>query len=124
MKINLSSAKELQTFKGWGTSACWWSQAISDENTQNEIAELLYGDSGLRLNIYRYNIGGGYDEELNRVSNPWRKTESFLLYDREKETSCWDFSRDKNAVSVMKKCIKRSRLFGGGFLFAEKCKKN
>ena len=98
MRINLTSPKQLQTLKGWGTSACWWAQAVSDEKTQEELAELLYGDSGLRLNIYRYNIGGGYDEELNRVENPWRRTESFLLYDREKEESTWDFSRDKNAV--------------------------
>ena len=105
MKINLYSAKRLQTLYGWGTSACWWSQAVSDENTQSELAELLYGNSGLRLNIYRYNIGGGFDKDLNRVQNPWRRTESFMLYDREKETVSWDFTRDKNAVSVMKKCL-------------------
>lgn len=110
MRINLTSPKQLQTIKGWGTSACWWAQAVSDEKTQEELAELLYGDSGLRLNIYRYNIGGGYDEELNRVENPWRRTESFLLYDREKEESTWDFSRDKNAVSVMKKCLDKGNV--------------
>lgn len=110
MKINLLSAPELQTFKGWGTSACWWAQSISDEKTQNEIAELLYGDTGLKLNIYRYNIGGGYDEDLNRVENPWRRTESFMLYDREKETVSWDFSRDKNAVSVMRKCLDKGNV--------------
>ncbi len=105
MKINLEKAVRLQTFKGWGTSACWWAQSVSDEKTQKELAELLYGDGGLKLNIYRYNIGAGFDEELNRVENPWRKTESFMLYDRETEERSWDFSRDKNAVSVMKKCL-------------------
>ena len=105
MKLELNNLERLQTIKGWGTSACWWAQSISDEKTQDEIAELLYGDSGLRLSIYRYNIGGGYDEELNRVENPWRRTESFMLFDREKEECSWDFSRDKNAVTVMKKCL-------------------
>ena len=27
MKIDLSNAQKLQEIKGWGTSACWWSQA-------------------------------------------------------------------------------------------------
>ena len=105
MKINLSNAKELQTLKGWGTSACWWSQYCADEETQNKIASLLYGDDGLKLNIYRYNVGGGYDSENFRVRDPWRRTESFMLFDREKEETSWDFSRDKNAVTMMKKCL-------------------
>lgn len=110
MKIDLNKAERLQTLKGWGTSACWWAQSVSDEKTQEELAELLYGDSGLKLNIYRYNIGGGYDGELNRVENPWRRTESFMLYDRESEERSWDFSRDKNAVSVMRKCLDKGNI--------------
>ncbi|MBR2100658.1 MAG: hypothetical protein IJ927_05005 [Eubacterium sp.] len=105
MKIRLSNAKERQTLKGWGTSACWWSQACGDEKTQNEIAELLYGNSGLGLNIYRYNVGGGCDPDNFRVKDPWRRSESFMLYDKEMEETSWDFSRDKNAVEVMKKCL-------------------
>ncbi|MCR5207851.1 MAG: hypothetical protein K6C14_05170 [Eubacterium sp.] len=110
MKLYLNSAKELQKLYGFGTSACWWAQACGDSKTQDEIAELLYGDAGLKLNIYRYNIGGGFDEENNRVSNPWRRTESFLVYDRESEVSFWDFERDKNAVTVMKKCLEKGNI--------------
>jgi O-glycosyl hydrolase len=105
MRINLKAAERMQTLRGWGASACWWAQAVSDEKTQEELAELLYGDSGLALNIYRYNIGAGYEEGNNRIENPWRRTESFMLFDREKEESSWDFSRDKNAVAVMKKSL-------------------
>lgn len=101
MKIDLYNAKPLQKLYGWGSSACWWSQAITDEKTAKEIAQLLYGDDGLKLNIYRYNIGGGTDEDNYRVKNPWRRTDSFMLFDRETEESSWDFSRDKNAVRVM-----------------------
>ena len=69
MKINLREMKKLQTLKGWGTSACWWSQYCADEKAAEEIAELLYGDTGLKLNIYRYNIGGGTDMDNYRVSS-------------------------------------------------------
>lgn len=105
MKINLKNCKKMQTLYGWGTSACWWSQHCRDNDTQNEIIDLLYGSDGLNLNIYRYNIGGGTDEENCRVADPWRKSESFMLYDIDTEATAWDFSRDKAAVQVMKKAL-------------------
>lgn len=105
MMINLKNAEKMQTLKGWGTSACWWSQYCGDEKTAKQIADLLYGNDGLGLNIYRYNVGGGTDEGNCRLTDPWRKTESFLLFDRETEESSWDFSKDKNAVNMMRLCL-------------------
>lgn len=105
MKVDFYSAKNMQMLYGWGSSACWWSQYCPDGETADEIARLLYSKDGLNLNIYRYNIGGGTDEGNCRVENPWRRTESFLLFDSERETYEWDFSRDKNAVSFMKKSL-------------------
>ncbi|MGN0459210.1 MAG: glycoside hydrolase [Eubacterium sp.] len=105
MKVDFYSAKNMQTLYGWGSSACWWSQYCPVGETADEIARLLYSKDGLNLNIYRYNIGGGTDEGNCRVENPWRRTESFLLFDSEREAYEWDFSRDKNAVSFMKKSL-------------------
>ena len=110
MKIDLREAKKLQTLKGWGTSACWWSQYCADEKVADEIAELLYGDSGLGLNIYRYNIGGGTDPENCRVTNPWRVTESFYKYNREDATGEYDFTADKTAISMMKRCLDKGNV--------------
>ena len=105
MILDLSKAKEMQTLKGWGTSACWWSQACADEETQKKVISLLYSKSGLGLNIYRYNIGGGYDEENCRIHNPWRRCESFMLFNKETAETSWDFSRDKTAVEVMRNSL-------------------
>ena len=110
MKIDLRETKNLQVLKGWGTSACWWSQYCADEKAAEEIAELLYGDTGLGLNIYRYNIGGGTDPENCRVTNPWRVTESFYKYDREKEEGEYDFTADKTAISMMKRCLDKGNI--------------
>lgn len=109
MKINLKSAKEMQTIKGFGTSACWWSQNCKGRAAE-EIAELLYGNSGLGLNIYRYNVGGGTDETNCRVANPWRRTESMYCFDREKEEGYYDFGRDKTAVDFMKLCLSKGNI--------------
>lgn len=109
MKLNLENIKEMQTLKGFGTSACWWSQYCTGKAAE-EISELLYGDTGLALNIYRYNVGGGTDEENCRVTNPWRKTESMYVFDREKEEGHYDFSLDKNAVDFMKLCLSKGNI--------------
>lgn len=97
MKINLKTAKEIKELKGFGASAAWWSTAVPDEKTARNLAELLYGNSGLKLNIYRYNVGGGYEKDNCRVDNPWRNIESFMDKDGN-----YDFSKDANAVRMMR----------------------
>lgn len=109
MKIDFKSAKEMQTIKGFGTSACWWSQYCKGQAAE-DIAELLYGKSGLELNIYRYNVGGGTDDTNFRVANPWRRTESMYCFDKEKEEGYYDFERDKTAVDFMKLCLSKGNI--------------
>ena len=110
MKITENNTAARQIIKGYGTSACWWSQNISQEKTAKEISRLLYGKDGLGLNIYRYNIGAGWDDENCRVSNPWRRCESlYVPKDEDKEEDFkgeYDFKRDKNAYSFLKQCLK------------------
>lgn len=109
MKIDLKSAKEMQTIKGFGTSACWWSQYCKGQAAE-DIAELLYGKSGLGLNIYRYNVGGGTDDTNFRVANPWRRTDSMYCFDKEAEKGYYDYSRDKTAVDFMKLCLSKGNI--------------
>lgn len=105
MKLNLKNAKRVNTIKGFGASACWWSPQVEDEKTAEKLSELLYGDNGLALNIYRYNVGGGYRKGDLRIGNPWRKTDSFM-----KEDNSYNWNNDKNAVRVMKKCLDKGNV--------------
>ena len=103
MKISVNPDKEYQTIDGFGSSACWWSQYAGASENAEEISELLFGESGLGLNIYRYNIGAGEADNPNSpITNPWRKTESF--YYRNEETGRWeyDFSRDAAAQEMLR----------------------
>ncbi len=61
-----------QTWEGWGTSLAWWANVIggySDNvtyrTTRQNLIQGAFGDTGLRLNIARYNIGGGENPNLN-----------------------------------------------------------
>ncbi|MBO5494704.1 MAG: hypothetical protein J5964_03190 [Eubacterium sp.] len=105
MRIKLKGARKIKTLTGFGGSACWWSTALADEKKREDIAELLYGDSGLGLNIYRYNVGGGFEKGNVRVDNPWRVIESFM-----NEDGSFDYSRDENAVKTMDACLKKGNV--------------
>lgn len=105
LKITVTD-KAVDDFYGWGTSACWWSQMVDNEETRTDLAKKLYSKEGLGLNIYRYNIGGGVNPEHNRVTNAWRNTESFYYYNEETKQFEYDFSRDKNAQDFLFEALK------------------
>ena len=116
--VSFASAAKGQTMKGFGASSAWWSQIVGQGANKDEVAELLYGDSGMALNIYRYNIGGGSLDIKDR-DQYWeldRLTESFLVaegYDGDSHDALlayvsdpahYDFSRDAGAQEMLKAC--------------------
>lgn len=114
IKIDLTSAEKRKPIMGFGTSACWWSQNVADKSTADELAELLYGKNGLGLNIYRFNIGAGWDNDNCRVENPWRRCESFYVDENTDESEnfrgCYDFEKDKNSYTFLKRCLKEGTI--------------
>lgn len=113
--IDFKNARARQELKGFGTSACWWSQNVSNKKTAERLCSLLYTEKGLNLNIYRYNIGAGWDNDNCRVHNPWRRCESFYINDDSCEDEGYkgggyDWSRDKNAYDFMKLCIEKGNI--------------
>lgn len=77
-EIAVNPANHYQTLEGWGTSLCWWGNAIGsgdkDYNKngrpdREEIAELAFSPEYLNLNIVRYNVGGGdkQDSSIKRI---------------------------------------------------------
>lgn len=85
-----------QTVKGFGGSSAWYYQAFGnlDDEIVTEGVEKLYGKDGLKLNIFRYNIGGGGRVEkdgqslgvdgqpFNWYDDPMRGEESYFVADR------------------------------------------
>ena len=109
MEIRINKNKIYSEFEGFGASGAWWAQEVggwahideaSGKEVRDRIAELLYSkENGIGLRTYRYNIGAGSAHSGNGdIGNPLRRTESFDDGDGR-----YDFSRDKNAVYMMKK---------------------
>lgn len=81
--ITLDSSKRYQTMQGFGASSAWIYQQLGleqDDNFKNTAMEMLYGDSGLELNTFRYNIGAGGVEVDSQFME--RSAESFFVADK------------------------------------------
>ena len=103
--LALSPAVCQQTVTGFGTSACWWSHRVTDDNMREDLMKQLYSKDGLALNIYRYNVGGGVNPDHNRVSNDWHNTESFYVFDEAQNAWVYDFTRDANAQKALQTAL-------------------
>lgn len=98
-EIKLNYDVTYQTIEGFGASGCWWAQEVGGWDNIDEIMEYLYSkEKGIGLTIYRYNIGAGGP---CKASDPWRRTQTV-----EVSPGVYDLSRDKNAITAMKKAVK------------------
>ncbi len=65
-----------QTMQGFGASGAWWPNDLVrfDPGVQQSVGDMLFGERGIALSVYRYNIGGGGAG----VTEPVRAPECFL----------------------------------------------
>lgn len=118
LRANIDLDAERQTMGGFGASSAWIYQELGVpelEETADRAIEMLYGDSGLQLDIFRYNIGGGSADEALDDTWPYnnagfdqgRRAESFFIaenYDDPSDfldTANYDFDGRDTAVQSM-----------------------
>lgn len=100
---NVSHVNE-GVFQGWGTSLCWFGNRIGgSEKATQEAAELLYNaETGLGLNIIRYNIGGGDDPSHTHIQRSDSNMPGYWTnYDAETGEFEYDFTQDENQRNVL-----------------------
>ena len=111
-RLRFDPAKTFQTFERFGVSGAWWAQVIggwaepdpaSGAPKRDEIADLLFDrEKGIGVRCYRYNLGGGSAQSgRGRFDLESRRAESFDTDDG------YDWSRDANAVWMMKEAVRR-----------------
>lgn len=111
MIIKIDRSKKFQTFQGIGASGAWWAQLVggwsnidkeSGVAVRDRISQLLYSKTeGIGMQTYRYNLGGGSVESgKGSFSDDARRAESF-----DDGTGKLDFSKDKNAVYMMRQAV-------------------
>ena len=90
-------------FEGWGTSLCWWANRIgySDVLAQ-KAAELLFNaETGLGMNIARYNIGGGDDPTHHHITRTDSMMPGFWVLDETTGEHVFDGAQDENQRNVL-----------------------
>lgn len=85
-----------QKIKGFGASACWWSKDIGGWENCSDILSLLYDkEKGIGLNIYRYNLGAGSEND-DALYIQSHRTECFL-----NENGEYNFNADTNSQKAL-----------------------
>ena len=80
-------------FEGWGSSLCWWGNRIGySDSLSEQAAQAFYGDDGLRMNIVRYNIGGGDDPSHNHITRTDSNMPGYTKYNNGTVTYDWQIS--------------------------------
>lgn len=120
VEVDFSESDTYQTFNGFGASSAWSFRPLGrdfDEDVQNQVIDLLYGEDGLNLEIFRYNLGGGSTEVENcHYQEDDRKAESFfdaskyVDYSSFANEANYDFSKDADYVSMMLKAFERGNI--------------
>lgn len=94
-----------KTFEGWGTSLCWWANRLGySDSLAQQSADAFYGEDGLRLNIMRYNIGGGDDPEHDHITRTDSAVPGWLYWNEEKQEYVYNYDADHDQLNVLKRC--------------------
>ncbi|MBN1780335.1 T9SS type A sorting domain-containing protein [bacterium] len=92
--LEIDTSAQYQVIDNFGASDCWSFQKIGawPSSKKELVADLLFSmDKGIGLSAWRFNIGGG--EENNRISHPWRSVETFEISE-----GVYDWTRQSNEV--------------------------
>ncbi len=104
-KSAVDESKTYQTIDGFGASGAWWAQKVGGwENTEDFIKLLYSKNEGIGLNIFRYNLGAGTNDD-SKIDHG-KSAESFVE-SIDGENINFDWSRDanaQNALAIAKKC--------------------
>ncbi len=95
-KTVIDESTKYQTIEGFGASGAWTGQQIGTWENIDEITELLYNEeTGIGLDIYRYNLGAGSndDPQLYEVG---KRARCFLQSD-----GTYNWNNDPGAMATL-----------------------
>ncbi|MER6714655.1 RICIN domain-containing protein [Streptomyces sp. NPDC000877] len=126
--VRIDPSYRQQEFEGWGTSLVWFANITGGypEPIRRKLVDMLFGEDGLRLNIARYNIGGGNAPDVRKdymktgatMEGFWKAPEGTTREDTDwwnpDDPDHWDWSADANQrwwVDQVKRKVTRWEAF-------------
>lgn len=102
--ISIDPAIKYQTFEGWGGSLCWWANIMggySDSKIKTICDWLTDPTTGLNMNIFRFNIGGGDDPSHSHLRGDGGNMPGY----KASATSAYDWTQDANQRKILQQLI-------------------
>jgi len=99
VNVVVNPGEQYQTLEGWGTSLAWFAHIMGDAPVavRDKLISLLFNpQTGLGLNVVRYNIGGGENPKYHFL----QKRAAIPGY--EPSLNTWDWSADKAQRTFLK----------------------
>ena len=119
IKLDFDDSIEYQTMKYFGASSCWNMRLVGRDETpeiQQELTNYLYGNDGLKLSIYRYNLGAGSIEKDEIKYGESNKTVSFFDSSKYQDNSSfldpnnYDITRDADYLKMLKMALETNNV--------------
>ena len=88
----------VSNFDGWGTSLCWWANVVGGYANRDQYMNLAF--SQLKLNIVRYNIGGGENPSGDYITSYRAVMQGF-----EPTNGVWNWSADANQRWILQQAV-------------------
>ena len=85
-------------FEGWGSSLCWWANVVGGYANRDIYMNLAF--TQLKLNIVRYNIGGGENPNGDFITNYRAIMQGF-----EPNPGVWNWNADQNQRWVLRQAL-------------------
>lgn len=96
----MNCSTNLKKFSGWGISLCWWANVKYPSEILDNLIEILFSESGLHLNIVRYNLGGGSDPNLKQNFRLGANMPCII-----KEDDTFNLENDSLQLNVLRKAV-------------------
>lgn len=97
--LYVDTTQRHQEIKAFGVSDAWWAPGIGTRSNVGELLSLLFTDTGIALNNYRHNIGGGVlpdRSDADSYDQAWRAPYSPLAPD-----GSYDITRNEGGYAVL-----------------------
>jgi O-glycosyl hydrolase/regulation of enolase protein 1 (concanavalin A-like superfamily) len=101
--VNISATVDpttvlVENYKGWGTSLCWFANVVGGLPNRQDFMDLIF--TSLKLNIVRYNIGGGENPNIPDELGYQKRIPGF-----EPSLGVWNWSADANQRWVLREAV-------------------
>ncbi len=90
----------VKNFQGWGVSLCWWANVVGGYSNRDAYADMVFNT--LKLNIVRYNIGGG-----ENPNGPGSIKNRANMAGFEPTRGVWNWNADQNQRWMLKAALAR-----------------